>query len=146
MWKKTLKIKVCPGSTHTVLIPIVLLHGCKFKYIIKEKRSVLDILYNKSPRVSTKQQYILLSVTMCSTLVTNVSAPAGHFSTNWSNSGEFIPIARTWVQQRKSIICRRYQLTSGQHSHRTGLRHIDVMGRIYGGCYSKQCRKINDPK
>ena len=49
--------------------------------------------------------YLLLSVRMCSILITSVSPPGGQPSTNCSSSGEPMPIARTW--QGRPNHCQR---------------------------------------
>ena len=49
----------------------------------------------KSSIYLIQRNVLLLSVMMCRIFVTSVSAPGGQFSTSLSNSGEFIPIART---------------------------------------------------
>jgi hypothetical protein len=46
--------------------------------------------------------FVPLSVRMCITLVTNVSAPLGQLSTNVNNSGDFIPIPFTYNNSPKS--------------------------------------------
>ena len=108
-WKKIRKLNFPSGHKTRSPHPIGLSHiHCihvgqdhhSFKLYMSQNQWPQCVLFS-----SPWYMYLLLSVRMCSILITSVSPPGGQPSTNCSSSGEPMPIARTW--QGRPNHCQR---------------------------------------